>query len=70
MAEETNTTVTETNTAENSGGDPQSGTDNNVNAVSTNEGAEKTFNYMNSNFIIIFLHKIRCCFQFWKSKPN
>lgn len=43
MAEETNTTVTETNTAENSGGDPQGGTDNNVNAVSTNEGAEKTF---------------------------
>lgn len=42
MAEETNTTVTETNTAENSGGDPQGGTDN-VNAVSTNEGAEKTF---------------------------
>lgn len=43
MAEETNTTVTETNTAENSGGDPQGRTDNNVNAVSTNEGAEKTF---------------------------
>ena len=46
MAEETNTTVTETNmTAENSGGDPKSGTGNTVNAVSTPEPAqaEKTF---------------------------
>lgn len=44
MAEETNTTVTETNqTAENSGGDPKGGADNSANAVSTNEGAEKTF---------------------------
>ncbi|MGN0553172.1 MAG: hypothetical protein ACI4I1_07305 [Oscillospiraceae bacterium] len=40
---ETNTTVTETNqTAENSGGDPQ-GNAGNADAVSTNEGAEKTF---------------------------
>ncbi|MCI5946899.1 MAG: hypothetical protein MRZ39_08445 [Oscillospiraceae bacterium] len=42
MAEETNTTVTETNQAENSGGDPQ-GNAGNADAVSTNEGAEKTF---------------------------
>lgn len=42
MAEETNTTVTETNQAENSGGDPQ-GNAENAAAVSTNEGAEKTF---------------------------
>ncbi|MGN1304990.1 MAG: hypothetical protein ACI4YB_08135 [Oscillospiraceae bacterium] len=42
MAEETNTTVTETKQAENSGGDPQ-GNAENAAAVSTNEGAEKTF---------------------------
>ena len=42
MAEETNTTVTETPQAENSGGDPQ-GNAENAAAVSTNEGAEKTF---------------------------
>lgn len=42
MAEVTNTTEIN-RTVENNGGDPQSGTDNNVNAVSTNEGAEKTF---------------------------
>ena len=45
MAETTNTTVTETNQAENSGGDPKGGTGNAVNAVSTPEPAqaEKTF---------------------------
>ena len=45
MAEETNTTVTETEQAENSGGDPKGGTGNAVNAVSTPEPAqaEKTF---------------------------
>ena len=42
MAEETNTTVTESPQAENSGGDPQ-GNAENAAAVSTNEGAEKTF---------------------------
>ena len=43
MAEATNTPVTETNqTAENSGGDPKGNADNAA-AVSTNEGAEKTF---------------------------
>lgn len=45
MAEETNTTVTETEQAENSGGDSKGGTGNAVNAVSTPEPAqaEKTF---------------------------
>lgn len=38
----TGTTVTETITAENSGGDPKGNADNAA-AVSTNEGAEKTF---------------------------
>ena len=39
---EANTTVTETEQAENSGGDPQGNVENAA-AVSTNEGAEKTF---------------------------
>ena len=44
MAEETNTTVTETNMAENSGGDPtQPVNPQGEKGVSTNEGAEKTF---------------------------
>ena len=45
MAEETNTTVTETVPAENNGGDPKGGTGSTVNAVSTPEPAqaEKTF---------------------------
>ena len=44
MAEETNTTVTETNQAENSGGDPtQPVSPQGEKGVSTNEGAEKTF---------------------------
>lgn len=43
MAEtNTSTTVTETNQAENSGGDPKGNADNAA-AVSTNEGEEKTF---------------------------
>ncbi len=37
--EETNTTVTETNKAENNGGDPKGGADNSVNAVSTPDPA-------------------------------
>lgn len=41
---ETNTTVTETNQAENSGGDPtQPVSPQGEKGVSTNEGAEKTF---------------------------
>lgn len=44
MAEETNTTVTETKQAENSGGDPtQPVSPQGEKGVSTNEGAEKTF---------------------------
>ena len=44
MADETNTTVTETNQAENSGGDPtQPVSPQGEKGVSTNEGAEKTF---------------------------
>lgn len=44
MADETNTTVTETNMAENSGGDPtQPVSPQGEKGVSTNEGAEKTF---------------------------
>ena len=45
MATEANTTVTETNKAENNGGDPTQAVKGNSpeKAVSTNEGAEKTF---------------------------
>lgn len=44
MSEETNTTVTETNTAENSGGDPKQPVSSpSEKGVSANEGAEKTF---------------------------